>query len=183
MEHVDQLLLSASAAPPESEEKMDNSILNYLREQFGYGQIDSDFYRKIDEWRRWYDGSEDDFHSIRVNNGISVVEHDISRMNMAKKVAEDWANLLMNEHTRIDVNDEEASRFLQGETGNGGVLGDNDFRTQMNQLTEKTFALGTGAVVLWVENARIAGDGTLLPSPEARIRMEFVTASEIVPLS
>ena len=65
---------------------MDSSIISYLREKFGYQEIDTDFYRNVEEWKRWYDGAEDQFHSIRVNNGITVVEHKISQMNMAKKV-------------------------------------------------------------------------------------------------
>ena len=118
------------------------TILSYLRDRFGYNVSDQSFYRHIAEWERWYMGYGTEFHRTRVNNGISVIEHDLSKMNMAKKVAEDWANLLMNEQTRLDAQDPVASKFLRGKEGNGGVLGENDFWTQMNRLLEKTFALG-----------------------------------------
>ncbi len=159
------------------------TILSYLKDRFGYDGIDRNFYRKIDDWNRWYTGSGTEFHRTRVNNGLSVIEHDLCQMNMAKKVAEDWANLLMNEKTRIDTDDSAAGLFLRGKNGKGGVLGDNDFWTGINQLVEKSFALGTGAVVLRLENARIDNQNRLLPSPEGYLRMEYVTAQNIIPLS
>ncbi len=159
------------------------TILSYLKERFGYDNIDRGFYRKISEWDRWYTGNGTDFHRTRVNNGLSVIEHDLSQMNMAKKVAEDWANLLMNEKTRIDTDNAAAAEFLRGHNGKGGVLGENDFWTGINQLVERSFALGTGAVVLRLEQARIDGQHRLLPSPEGKIRLEYVTAPNIIPLS
>ncbi len=159
------------------------TILSYLRDRFGYDNIDRGFYRRIDEWDRWYTGNGTEFHRTRVNNGLSVIEHDLSKMNMAKKVAEDWANLLMNEKTRIDTDDGAAGEFLRGKNGKGGVLGENDFWTAINQLVERAFALGTGAVVLRLEQAQMDGNDRLLPSPEGKIRLEYVTAPNIIPLS
>ncbi len=159
------------------------TILSYLKERYGYDGCDRSFYRTVDLWDRWYTGSETEFHRTRVNNGLTVTERDLSRMNMAKKVAEDWANLLLNEKTGIDVDDPNAGIFLQGEDRRGGVLGENDFWTRINQLTESAFALGTGAVVIRMEEMRADTDGRILPSPEGRIRLEYVTAPNIIPLS
>lgn len=159
------------------------AIISYLKDRFGYDNIDRNFYRKIAEWDRWYTGNGTEFHRTRINNGLSVIEHDLSKMNMAKKVAEDWANLLLNEKTRIDTEDANAGKFLQGKNGIGGILGENDFWTKINQLTEEAFALGTGAVVLRLEHARVEESGKLLNSPEGRICMEYVTAPNIIPLS
>ncbi|MBO5214163.1 MAG: phage portal protein [Clostridia bacterium] len=159
------------------------TILSYLKDRFGYDDIDRSFYRKIDEWNRWYTGTGTEFHRTRVNNGLSVIEHDLCQMNMAKKIAEDWANLLMNEKTRIDTDDGQATEFLQGKNGKSGVLGENDFWASINQLVEQSFALGTGAVVLRLENARVDGTGFLLPSPEGTVGLEYVTAPNIIPLS
>ncbi len=159
------------------------TILSYLKDRFGYDNIDRNFYRKIDEWNRWYTGTGTAFHRTKVNNGLSVIEHDLCQMNMAKKIAEDWANLLMNEKTRIDTDDELASEFLRGKNGKGGILGENDFWASINQLVEQSFALGTGAVVLRLEGARVDGTGFLLPSPDGKIGLEYVTAPNIIPLS
>lgn len=159
------------------------TIISYLKQRYGYEVVDRPFYRNVEEWERWYTGKGTEFHRTKVNNGLTVTEHSLSKMNMAKKVAEDWANLLMNEKTRIDTEDPEASAFLRGKNGTGGVLGSNDFWPRANQLVEKAFALGTGAVVLRLERARIGEDGKILPSPEGKIRMDFVAAPDILPLS
>ena len=159
------------------------TVFSYLKNRFGYDHVDRSFYRKIEEWNRWYTGTETSFHKTKVNNGLSVIEHDLCQMNMAKKVAEDWANLLMNEKTRIDTGDEKASEFLRGKSGRDGIFGKNDFWTGINQLVEQSFALGTGAVVLRLENALMDGNQRLLPSPNGKIRLEYVTAPNIIPLS
>ncbi|MBQ2273789.1 MAG: phage portal protein [Clostridia bacterium] len=153
------------------------TILSYLKHRFGYDNTDRGFYRTMEEWERWYAGKGTDFHRTRVNNGISVVEHSLSKMNMAKKVSEDWADLLLNEKTRMNASSPEANAFLEH------VLQENDFWTRINRLAEQAFALGTGAVVLRLEQARVDGNEALLPSPEGVIRMEFVTAPNIIPLS
>ena len=159
------------------------TVFSYLKQRFGYENPDRGFYRSVAEWERWYTGNGTEFHRTKVNNGLTVTERTLSKMNMAKKVAEDWANLLMNEKTRIDADDPEAKIFLQGENGCGGVLGENDFRTQANRLVEKAFALGTGAIVLQLEQARVDEGGRLLPSPDGKIRLDYVTAPNIIPLS
>ena len=159
------------------------TVFSYLKQRFGYENPDRGFYRTVAEWERWYTGNGTEFHRTKVNNGLTVTERTLSKMNMAKKVAEDWANLLMNEKTRIDADDPEAKIFLQGENGCGGVLGENDFRTQANRLVEKAFALGTGAIVLQLEQARVDEGGRLLPSPDGKIRLDYVTAPNIIPLS
>ncbi len=159
------------------------TVLAYLKNRFGYEGADRSFYRRVEHWNQWYTGNGTDFHRTKINNGLAVIDRQLSKMNMAKKVAEDWANLLLNEKTRLDIADERAKSFLLGTDGTGGVLGENEFWSRINQLTEQTFALGTGAVVWRLEGARVEEDGRLLPSPQGKIRLEYVTAPNIFPLS
>jgi len=159
------------------------TVISYLKQRYGYGDTDRGFYRTVAEWERWYVGTGTEFHRMKVNNGLVVTERTLSKMNMAKKVAEDWANLLMNEKTRLDAEDPAAGEFLRGKNGSGGVLGSNDFWTRTNQLLEKAFALGTGAIVLRLEGARVDGEGKLMNSPEGKIRFDYVAAPNIIPLS
>jgi len=102
---------------------------------------------------------------------------------MAKKVSEDWASLLLNEKTDIIVNDSYTSKFLQGEKGDGGVLGFNDFRQQGNALIEKVFALGTGAITIRVLDAKATESGNILQNSDAKIKLNYVEANKIIPLS
>lgn len=137
----------------------------------------------MDGWRKWYSGTDESFHKVIVNNGVSVCEREMYRLYMAKKVAEDWANLLMNEKTKITLDHRHSSVILQGDDGNGGILGENDFRVNINRLTEQTFALGTGAAVCYLENANIDEYGNLGYSPEAKIKIDWLAADNIIPLS
>lgn len=98
---------------------------------------------------------------------------------MGKKVCEDWASVLLNEKTKCIISDKTASKFVQGEKENGGVLGDNTFWVQGNRLIEKAFATGTGAVTLRLEGA-IQKDGKV---SGGTIRMSYISAEHIIPIS
>ena len=160
-----------------------NQILDYLSKNYGYSGPDAAIYQNIEKWNGWYRGNDDSFHRVTVNNGITVTSRDMYRLYMAKKVAEDWANMLLNEKTYIVVDDKISSEFLQGHDGSGGVFGENDFWARANRLVEKTFALGTGAIVIYLDKAAISVDGSLVSSPEAKIRLDFLPAQSIIPLS
>ncbi len=158
-------------------------IFEYLRKEYRSSPPDPVFYRTVETWNDWYRGTDESFHRMTVNNGITTGEREMFRLHMAKKVAEDWANMLLNEKTNIVLDDSVSSEFLQGTDGCGGVFGENDFWTRANRLLEKVFALGTGAVVLYLDHAAISSDGSLLSSPEAKIRLDFLPAQAVIPLS
>ena len=82
-------------------------------------------------------------------------------MGMAKKICEDWANLLLNEKVAI-----QAGNY---ETRLSEILESNNFLVRANQLIEQSFALGTGALVEY-----ISGEDILI---------DYVRADMIYPLS
>ena len=90
-------------------------------------------------WRSWYEGDVPHFHRYRVYNGQKRVLCRRASLGMAKKVCEDWANLLMNEKVHIRLDGEEEQRFLNR------VLEENNFRLQANRMQERKAALGTAA--------------------------------------
>ena len=106
-------------------------IGNYLEEAvkkaIGDRFCENEMRRHISIWNDWYCGKDDDFHTVSVNNGVEVVKRPMYKLRMAKKVAEDWADLLFNEKTYITTNDPTATEFLQGKDGYGGVFGKNIF--------------------------------------------------------
>ena len=76
---------------------------------------------------------------------------------MAKKICEDWANLLMNERVHIRLEGEREQRFVDG------ILQDNSFLLMANRMQEHKAALGTAAYVPRVTDGRIRiGDNDLL---------------------
>lgn len=125
--------------------------------------VAKEFYGKIDEWSEWHRGKVKQFHSYLQYNGLKKISRERASLNMAKKVCEDWANLLMNEKVEGTTQNEEYDAILKD------ILTKNNFRVRSNQLIELTFALGTGA---FVEN--IIG-GT--------VSIDYITADMIFPLS
>ena len=160
---------------------MNAQIISWINSTFGY-DISAKYYEKIDLWLDWWRGYCKPFHQYKFNNGKTITLRDMYTLKMGKKVCWDWASILLNSKTKITVEDEKANIFLQGEKETDGVLGANKFWVQANNLIEKAFATGTGAVVLHVQNVKTA-DGGIVVSPEAKIKLNYISAEMIIPIS
>ena len=157
------------------------TVIEYLNKSKGYN-IPSNYYEKIDTWRDWWEGFHKPFHEYTEVNGENRIKRKLFTLKMAKKVCEDWASILLNEKTQIVIDDKASSEFVQGEDGTGGVFGDNDFWQQGNALVEKAFYSGTGAFVLKFDGMSVQGE-TVKKDPETQIRIEYLPAHNIVPLT
>ena len=140
---------------------MDHAIRQYLT-QNKYSTASDETYSHIDEWLEWYQGEVEKFHKYKIYNGSTTVEQEMYRLGMAKKVCEDWANLLLNEKVAIKAGDYE-DRLNK-------ILETNNFKVRGNQLIEMAFALGTGAFVEYKD----ADDNVMI---------DFVRADMVYPLS
>ena len=103
-------------------------------------------------WRSWYEGNVSHFHSYRVYNGQKRILCRRAGLGMAKKICEDWANLLMNERVRIRVEGEREAQFIEQ------TLQDNRFSVMANRMQEYKAALGTAAYVPRMTDGRILID-------------------------
>lgn len=139
---------------------MGNEIRQYLAEN-KYNTASDETYSHIDEWLEWYQGDVEKFHKYKVFNGSVTTEHKRYTMGMAKKVCEDWANLLLNEKVAIKAGNYE-ERLQE-------ILSNNNFIVRANQLVEIAFALGTGAFVEYLD-----GDDVII---------DYIRADMIYPLS
>ena len=151
-------------------------IYDYLASR-GFDTIDRDFYNRIDVWRSWFDGDVRNFHSFSVFNGQKRVQCRRYSVGMAKKVCEDWASLLMNEKVKVTLEGEAEQEAYDA------VTDDNAFAVKSNEAQELKASRGTVAYVCRAENAVISSDGRIIPSAGARIRIDYVTAENIYPLS
>ena len=136
------------------------TIQQYLQDS-GYNTVSDDTFSHIDEWLEWYQGEVEKFHKYNVYNGIKVIECTRLSLGMAKKICEDWANLILNE--KVSIKAGSYDKRLQE------ILKLNNFRVRGNQLIELAFALGTGAFVEY-----LAGDAIVI---------DYVRADMIYPLS
>lgn len=156
---------------------MKEEILNHLAETVGTA-VGPGTYAKIEEWLSWWRGTDRSFHYYWENGaGGYPIRRELFRLNMAKKICEDWAALLMNDRTYLSSPDEATSQWL------ASILRPSFFRA-VNRLVEKAFASGTGACLLRLDDAAVDGFGFLAPGPHGpSFSFDFVDASHIVPLT
>lgn len=140
---------------------MSSAIREYLIKQ-KYNTASDETYSHIDKWLEWYQGDVKKFHTYKIFNGATTTSHKRYRLNMAKRVCEDWANLLLNEKVTIKAG--KYSKRLEQ------ILKVNNFHIRANQLIELTYALGTGAFVEYKD----ADDNVII---------DFIRADMIYPLS
>ena len=125
--------------------------------------LSEDFRNYIELWELWYSGYLEEFHHYNYYNGINYQGIDKKRLNMAKKVCEDKASLLLNEKFDINLDDNNAGELLKE------ILKHNKFRSKANELIERANASGTGAFVQFLE--------------KDKIMIDYVTARNIVPVT
>ena len=139
---------------------MVNEIREYLAKQ-KYNTASDETYSHIEEWLEWYQNDVEKFHKYKIFNGVSTKEEERYKLGMAKKVSEDWANLLLNEKVAIKAGSYE-ERLQE-------VLDNNNFLVRANQLIEMAFALGTGALVEYLDGEKVM--------------IDYIRADMIYPLS
>lgn len=141
----------------------------------GYTTINESWYNRVDEWRQWYKGNVPEFHGYRVWNGQSKVKCTRYSLGMAKKVCEDWANLLMNEKVQITLEGDKEQTFIDE------VFTANNFEVSVNELQERGAAAGTYAIIPRITRATVDQNGTVLDGGE--IILDYITAENIYPLA
>ena len=131
--------------------------------KLGYETVDSGQRENIGKWLAWYSGKVDSFHSYSQYNGKKKVRRSRATLSMAKRVCEDWANLLLNEKVEIATGDEALTARANA------ILAQNNFRVGANRLVELAFALGTGAFVEFID--------------KGQVKIDYIRGDMIYPLS
>ena len=161
--------------------KEDNrlTIQQYLNER-GFDTIDNSFYSQIEQWAQWYQGKVKEFHSYRAYNGRKNVMCERLSLQMAKKVCEDWANLLMNEKVAITIDGQKEQQFIDE------VLKNNNFIVKANEAQERKAVYGTIAYVPYMTNIEAVKEtGEVLKGKNnlSDIHINYITGDCIYPLS
>lgn len=153
------------------------NIFQKLKE-LGFDTVPNEFYtQNIDLWQKWYEGKVNKFHNYRVWNGSSYVNCQRYSTGMAKKVSEDWANLLMNEKVAVTLEGEAEQTFFDE------VCKENNFAVKVNETQEKKAALGTGAYVFSVSDVPVNEESGEIEGGGGNIKIDYVAAQDIIPLS
>ena len=152
-------------------------IINILH-SMGFSTVPASFYGDISVWESWYKGNVRNFHRYQVYNGFSHVDCRRYSMGMAKKVSEDWANLLLNEKVKITLEGKAEQEFFDS------VCSANNFTVKSNEMQELKAALGTAAYVVRASGVSVGNEtGDVTNREGADLKIEYVTAPNIFPLS
>lgn len=145
-------------------------------EDLGYKTIPNKFYSQIAMWLSWHKGNVESFHNYKVRNGDRIVKCQRYSLGMAKKVAEDIANLLMNEKVVISLSGEEEQTFIDE------IFKNNNFWVKINEMQELKAAGGTTAYIPRVTGVVVSTEGNVIGAAE-NIAIDYVTAEHIHPLA
>lgn len=152
------------------------NIFEKLKER-GFTTVPESFYTNIGVWKNWYDGEVKNFHQYKVYNGQEHVKRHRYTMGMAKKVSEDWSNLLMNEKVQITLEGKKEQDFFDA------VCSDNNFLVKSSEMQEMKAALGTVAYVPRIVGASVNAVTGKLEGKAEGIKLDYCTAEHIFPLS
>lgn len=152
------------------------TVIDKLKE-LGYTTIPEEFYQRVDDWRSWYQGNVKGFHRYKRYNGNKKVNVQRATLGMAKKVCEDWANLLMNEKVKITLEGKAEQEFIDR------IFTQNNFAVKANEMQEMKSALGTVAYIPRVVNYGMLSTGEPVPGNATDIVLDYVTIDHIFPLT
>lgn len=149
-------------------------IYSILKQQVGDRNIEKQN-PALRIWKAWYRGKYRPFHNYYVTTGLGVKTRlEKATLGMAKAVSEAWADLLMNENTKIVLPETDHEQMQE-------ILDTNNFKYLMNDLIEKAYALGCGAVIVGVNNLSIDGDGNSLG--DGILKIQYIDAEKVYPLT
>ena len=153
------------------------NIFEKLKE-LGFDTVPKEFYEQsVEAWQSWYKGKVDSFHKYKCYNGHDFVKVERYSCGMAKKVCEDWANLLMNEKVHITLEGKKEQDFFDK------VTKENNFAVKANETQEKKAALGTAAYVFSVTDVPVDEETGALAGTGKDIKIDYVNGKKIIPLS
>lgn len=152
------------------------TVIDKLKE-LGYTTIPEEFYTYVSIWKSWYVGKVKGFHQYRRYNGHKWTKCNRASLGMAKKVCEDWANLLMNEKVQITLEGQKEQEFIDR------VLTANNFTVKANEMQEMKSALGTVAYIPRVVGQAVNESGEIVPGDVSGIELDYVTIEHIFPLA
>lgn len=123
---------------------------------------------EVDNWKSWYRGKVDGFHSYRLFNGQLDMNIEKKSLNMAKTVCEDWADALVNEKLDYTLPDKDKELMQQ-------IFTKNNTNVMLNNAVEKSFATGSGAILVGVKDySRTMISKTYLAKEKTNISIDYV---------
>ena len=151
---------------------------DFLQKEYNYNpNIKNDIKKSFEQWKSWYQGNVKDFHNYFIYNGKKKVPQQRFTMNMAKEISEEWADILWSEKCKVAVKDEKSQAELDE------IINDLDLYVFINNVIEKSGALGTSATVIGVYDIVKNEDTMTIDVSNSKRRVDLIDFEWIFPLS
>lgn len=142
------------------------TMSNYLQ-KFGY-DINQKAFSYIELADKWYRNEKiDDFHK---RNNINGVPYELERLNFAKRLCSDDANLC--EIIEINAQEDDKNKKYIND-----ILNNNNFNVMYRKQLEQMSATGTVGAYIWIKDAQFYDDGSV---KGGKIVINYSEASSIV---
>lgn len=144
----------------------------------GYDLTDKQLIKPYQEmWLQWYQGNVPKFQNYTIYNGSKNVKCKRYTLNTAKKISEDFANIILNERVQYHIGNDTTQKEIND------ILDANDFYAMANQQVEKMCALGEVAFVLSLADLLYDKENGIISTAEAKLKIDYLTCDKIYPLS
>lgn len=141
---------------------MHKVVKDYI-EKLGYKDvIDEEHEKYIDDWLKWFKGKTKK-HNYYIYNGKKRNKVEMKSLNIASQSCGDLSDFFFNEKLDLTINKKKTQDIINK------VLMQNNFLYNCNDLMQFTMALGTGAIVPYLD--------------KGVLRINYIKASNIVILS
>ena len=127
---------------------MDSQVIEFLQSK-KISVIQEDIDSKLKVWEAWYKGHVDGFHTYQIYSGKQKINKKRRTLNMAQRVCQDWADLLLNEKVKITVADKNTPEVLDT------LLHQINFFVKGNNLIEAAFAKGGGILIQYFDGKKV----------------------------
>ncbi len=120
---------------------MNQQVIDFLKIKGVKVLQEEDIDDKFLKWRSWYRGKVDGFHDYYYYQGKKKVKTERLSLNMAQRVCQRWADLLLNEKVSYQADDEYTQEVIDR------LLEQTNFRVRGNNLLEASYAMGGGFLI------------------------------------
>lgn len=124
---------------------MNNIVKEYLR-QHGYDScVDENQEARVNEWLEVFKGPTKKY-TVKIYNGKQYVNYKIKSLNLPTQICADLADFFFNEKLDITISNKSVEKKIKQ------CLEQNNFLNNANKLMQLVNALGTGALIPYLDN-------------------------------
>ena len=124
---------------------MEKVVADFIQ-QLGYGSaVDENQETRVKNWLNWYKGKTKD-HNYYVYNGQKKIKKTLKSLNIVSQSCNDLADFFFNEKLEITIDNKKINDQIKE------IFETTDFLFNANNLMQLTKALGTGAIIPYLDN-------------------------------